>query len=549
MSVYTEYVTLCNQADIQENEMKVFDFNEDTKVLLIKQNGELSAVGNKCSHYGAPLHTGVLGQGHVRCPWHGACFNIKTGDIEDFPGLDSLPCFNVQVETTGEVKVRAKKVDLTESKRLKNMASYCPETNLTYVVVGGGPAGAVCAETLRQEGFTGRVIMICRENALPYDRIKVSKSMNIELGKIEYRNSSFYNEHSIETMVGVEATKLDIECKTVLCSNGKLIQYDKIFIATGCCPIKPPIKGADLNNVVTVRDHSDADFINNFVDAEKNVVCLGSSFIALESAAYLAKKVKSVTVIARDEVPLLASFGKEIGQRILDLFTENGVKIITNSGITEIFGSDDNKVKEVILKDGSKLPCDLLIMGTGSKFYTDFLKESGVELNANGTINTDMYLMTNVPSVFAGGDIANAPVFSNGNQRTHIGHIQLAQYHGRIAAINMVGQTQIKLKSIPFFFTMIFGKGLRYAGYGKYSDVLIEGDLPNFKFVAYYLNSNNKVIAVASCGRDPIVAQFAELQAQDKCLHRSDIEGKEDPTAWTKNMNADAPCKLPAMNY
>lgn len=101
---YVEAV-VCNEKDLKDNEMKVFDIGEDGKVLLVKQKGEFNAIGTKCTHYGAPLVNGALGDGRVRCPWHGACFNIKTGDIEDFPGFDSLPCYQVTVTEKGEVKV------------------------------------------------------------------------------------------------------------------------------------------------------------------------------------------------------------------------------------------------------------------------------------------------------------------------------------------------------------------------------------------------------------------------------------------------------------
>lgn len=294
-SEYTDPIVVCNASDINENEMKQLPFNEDTKILLIKQKDQLYAIGNKCTHYGAPLHTGTLGQGRVRCPWHGACFNIANGDIEDFPGLDSLPCYKVEVTSNGEVKVRAKRKDLENNKRLKDMVKRDPNNETTYVIIGGGPAGGICVETLRQQGFTGRIVMLCKENALPYDRIKVSKSMDISLETLQFRNAEFYNEYCIETMLGVEATRVDALNKCVYCNNGYAIKFDKLFLATGVRANKVPIQGADLINVVTVRDHADAAAIHKLFKPEMNVVCLGSSFIALESAAYFAKKAKSVS--------------------------------------------------------------------------------------------------------------------------------------------------------------------------------------------------------------------------------------------------------------
>lgn len=522
---------VCNDSDIKENEMKQLDFDEDSKILLIRQNGKLSAIGNKCTHYGAPLYTGVLSEGHVRCPWHGACFNIETGDIEDFPGLDSLPCYKVRVEKDGQVKVRAKKSDLDKNKRIKTMARRDEKNNQTFVIIGGGPSGGVCAETLRQEGFTGRIVMLCKENVHPYDRVKVSKGFETDITKLQYRDSDFYNEHSIELMLGVEATKLDTKSKTVKCSNGYEIKFDKIYIATGSKAVKPKIPGADLENVFTVRDHADAVKISELVSEDLDVVCLGSSYIALEAAAALVKKVKSVTLIGRGSVPLEQSFGKEIGQRILELFVENKVHMVMNSGIAAVFGKE-NKVSSVELVDGTTRPCRLLIMGTGSQSFTDFVRGSEVVVNPDGSIDTDIHLMTNVKDIYVGGDIANAPVWTIENARANIAHYQLAQYHGQIAAKNMAGRAE-KLQSIPFFWTMLFGKGFRYSGYGKPTDVKIIGNLKELKFVAFYLDEKDNVIAAASCGRDPIVAQFAEFMRSGKKLHKNDLEA-EDPFAWTQ---------------
>lgn len=146
---------VCRTDDMEDNQMKQFELGDAGKILLVKQNGEFSALGYKCTHYGAPLANGALSEGRVRCQWHGACFNLKTGDIEDFPGQDSLPCFKVTV-ADGQVKVRAKRSELETSKRTKRMKKRLNGDARTYVVIGGGPSGAICAETLRQEGFTGK---------------------------------------------------------------------------------------------------------------------------------------------------------------------------------------------------------------------------------------------------------------------------------------------------------------------------------------------------------------------------------------------------------
>ncbi|XP_062546338.1 apoptosis-inducing factor 3-like [Armigeres subalbatus] len=520
---------LCNENDIAENEMKPFEL-EGGKVLLVKQNGKLSAIGNKCSHYNALMSTGALGEGRVRCPWHGACFNIETGDIEDFPGQDSLPCFKVSVEK-GRVKIRAKRSELESGKRTKPMVKKLSGDKRTFVVIGGGPSGAICVETLRQEGFTGRIVMINKEPCLPYDRVLVSKAMDFDLSKKVLRTEQFYAEHEIETILGTEVTSLDSVKREVTLSTGATIKFDKVYIATGSKPRKAPVEGADLPDVRVLISNEDAKYVNGHLSPDKHVVVLGTSFIALEAAAYSMNKVAKVTVIGRGSVLLRDSFGEQVGASVMEYFKGKGVNFIMNSGIKRCIGDDDRKLTSVELNDGTILKADLCIMGIGSTLFTTFLEGSGLIMHPDGSVDTNGFLETNVEGIYAGGDIAHAPVFCNNNEKVTIGHYPLAQYHGRVAALNMVGKPT-ELRAVPYFWTILFGKGFRYAGYGKPHETIIEGDLPKLKFVAFYLNAEGKVIGVASCGRDPVVSQYAELLSQGRTLHKSQLS--PDPFAWTK---------------
>lgn len=488
--------------------------------------------GTKCSHYGALLHTGALGKGRIRCPWHGACFSIETGDIEEFPGMDAIPCYNVKVEK-GLVKVRARKSELEANKRVKSMMKRDPADDRTFVVVGGGPSAAICAETLRQH-FAGRIVMICKEKTVPYDRIKVSKTLDFDLKKSQLRTQQFYEDNHIETMLNVEATNLSPTIKEVTLSNGYKIKYDKIYIATGSKARMAPIPGADLKNIFTLRDYEDSMQVFKLLAPEKHVVVLGVSFIGLEAAASCVTKVAKVSVIGRDNVPLKPVFGEEIGARIMKMCQENNVAFVMNSGIMRCIGNEEGELESVELNDGTILKADVLIMGVGTSFYTDFLKESGVEINRNGSIDTNQHLETNVPDVFVGGDIANAPIFSSNNEKAAIGHYGLAQYHGKIAALNMAGK-ETELKAVPYFWSLLFGKSIRYAGYGKPKTIHIDGDLEGLKFLAFYFDENGIVISMASCGRDPVVSQFAEYLSQGMLLYKTDIQ--KDPLGWISMLN------------
>ncbi|XP_041971583.1 apoptosis-inducing factor 3-like isoform X2 [Aricia agestis] len=533
---YVESV-VCKTNDLKDNEMKVFDIGEEGKVLVVKQKGEFHALGTKCTHYGAPLVSGALSDGRIRCQWHGACFNLKTGDIEDFPGFDSLPCYKVTVSSKGEVKVRAKISDLKSNKRVKDLGSDLPCDGASVVIIGGGPSGATCAEKLRDEGFMGRITLVCKENYLPYDRIKVSKIGTVtDIGKLQARTDDYYKNANIEVIKGVEAQKVDPEDKSVHLSNSEKLRFTSLYIATGSKPrIPSDVPGIDLKNVFTLRNFEDSVNVIKALgeNPEKHVVCLGLSFIGLEAAASCYQKAKSMTVVGKDSSPLGQVFGNEIGQSLRKLFEEKGIKFQFQTSIAKCIG-ENGAIKSVELTNGATLPADILILGVGSTYYTDFLQNSGISLNKNGSVNVNDKLETNVKNVYAGGDIAHAPVFAHDNEHMSIGHIGLAQYHGQVAAKNIANNVT-SLRTVPYFWTMLFGKSIRYAGCGKPASSQIEGDIDALKFVIFFFDASEKVIAVASCMRDPVVSQFAELLYQGKKLYKKDLQG--DPFAWIKQIN------------
>lgn len=261
------------------------------------------------------------------------------------------------------------------------------------------------------------------------------------------------------------------------------------------------------------------------------MVILGASFIGLEAASFLVQKVAKVTIVELDSIPMRA-FGEKIGERVMKLFEEKNVDFCMQNGVKECAGNAEGEVESVLLNDGKQLKADVLIMGVGVVLNTSFLKDSGLSINPNGSIDTNEYLESNIPDVFVGGDIANAPILMTGNKEA-IGHYGLSQYHGKIAASNMCGLKE-KLKTVPFFWTVLFGKSLRYTGHGRASEVKIEGSLEEMKYTAFYFNEEGRVIAMSSCGPGSIVAQFAEFLAQGKVLTKEEVE--KDPFGWSKGI-------------
>ncbi|XP_073421773.1 apoptosis-inducing factor 3-like isoform X4 [Dendrobates tinctorius] len=396
---------LCKDLDMKDGEMREFQV-QGQSILLVRNNGVFSAVGNKCSHYGAPLSKGVLVGDRVRCPWHGACFNVKNGDIEEFPGLDSLPCFKVKVEN-GSVCIVTSKMELESAKRVKSMSSRSAGDRSTVVMIGAGPAALVCAETLRQEGYTGRIVLVTREKHIPYDRTKLSKAMNTKAVEIYLRPIEFYKEHDLE------------------------------------------------------------------VWTEKQ------------------------------------------------LLKERGVNFYMRTEAREIRGSD-GQVKEVILRNGIQLPADVVVAGIGVTPVSNFLKGSRIAMDTKGAIYADQFMRTSVPDVYAAGDVVSFPLAMMDGHRANIGHWQMAHAHGRIAALNMLNK-QEPVNSVPFFWTSLLGKSIRYAGFGEgYTEIVMKGTLDELKFLAFYLK-DDIVVAVSSMNYDPIVSQVAEVIFSGKQITKKEV--------------------------
>ncbi|XP_069802371.1 apoptosis-inducing factor 3-like isoform X1 [Dendropsophus ebraccatus] len=520
---------LCKETDLQDGEMREFEV-QGQSVLLVRNNGVFSAVGNKCSHYGAPLSKGVLVGDRVRCPWHGACFNVRNGDIEEFPGLDSLPCFKVTVEN-GSVCIVTSKKALESTKRVKSMSSQSAGNRSTVVIIGTGPAALVCAETLRQEGYTGRIVMVTKEKDFPYDRTKLSKAMNAKAVEIYLRPVEFYKQYDIEVLTEKEAVCVNTNDARVKFKDGSFLQYSQLLIATGSRPRDLKCPGSTLQNVFYLRSPGDANAISEAATG-KNVVIMGSSFIGMEVAAFLSDKASSVSVIGKSDVPFQAVLGTQIGEVAMKLLKERGVNFYMRTEAREIRGSD-GQVKEVLLRNGTQLPADVVVAGIGVMPVSNFLKGSNVAVDTKGAIYVDQFMRTSVPDVFAAGDVVSFPLAMMDGHRANIGHWQMAHSHGRIAALNMLNK-QVPVKSVPFFWTSLLGKSIRYAGFGEgYTEIVMKGTLEELKFLSFYLKDDN-VVAVSSMNFDPIVSQVAEIIFSDKRITKKDVLAEDFISVITK---------------
>ncbi|XP_035482701.2 apoptosis-inducing factor 3 isoform X2 [Scophthalmus maximus] len=516
---------VCLESDLQDGQMMEVEVGHHS-VLLTRCEGKYSAIGNQCTHYGAPLSKGVISGHRVRCPWHGSCFNVHTGDLEECPGMDCLPCHKVKIQN-GKVYVSVNKKTLSQEKRIKSMGAAVPGVTHTILLLGGGPASLICAETLRQEYFGGRIIMVSRDNLLPYDKARLSKVMNVESDSILLRRMEFYHQYDIEVWLRKEAMSVDTDKKTVTFDDGSVQSYDQLLVATGCRAKGLDMPGMELGNVKMLETPEDARQIHSAC-LGCNVVLVGTSFVGMEVASYLIDKASSITVIGSSELPYQNTLGPEIGKVTMMMLSEQGVRFYMNDMVAEVRGVN-GKVKEVVLKSGTVIPAEVLIVGIGIIPNSEVLRGSKIRMDAKSFVPVDKYMRTNVPDVFCGGDVATFPLAMAKDRQVNIGHWQMAQAHGRIAALNMLNKPT-ELNTVPFYWTVLLGKTIRYAGYGEgYTEIVVKGRFEDRRFLALYIK-DDEVIAVATLNFDPAASAVAERFAAGKVITKK--EAVSDDLSW-----------------
>ncbi|KAM9728531.1 apoptosis-inducing factor 3-like isoform 2-T2 [Menidia menidia] len=523
----TEELTqmVCLESDLKDGQMMEVEVGRHA-VLLTRCDGKFSALANQCTHYGAPLSQGIISGNKVRCPWHGSCFNALTGDLEEFPGMDCLPCHKVKVKNS-KVYVSINRKNIWEQKRLRSMGTAVPGVNHTVLLLGGGAASLICAETLRQENFGGRIIMVSREELLPYDKTRLSKVMNVESSTILLRKEEFFHQYGIEVWLQKEVVSLDTDKKAVTFSDGSVQSYDQILVSTGCRAKGLDVPGIKLDNIKMLETPEDARQIHA-ASLGRNVVLIGTSFVGMEVASYLIDKASSVTVIGSSELPYQNTLGREVGKITMMMLSEKNVRFFMNDSVIEIKGVN-GKVNEVVLKSGKVIQADVLIVGIGSIPNSEFLKGSNVQMTSKNFVTVDKYMRTNIPDVFCAGDLTSFPLAIAENRPVSIGHWQMAQAHGRVAALNMLGKTT-EMKSVPYYWTVLLGKTIRYTGYGEgYTDVVMKGSVQDYKFLALYIK-NDEVIAAAGLDFDPAVSAVAERLFLGKVITVK--EAKSDDLSW-----------------
>ncbi len=494
--------------ELRDGEMKQISA-AGTEILLARIKGKYHAVAAHCTHYGAPLVDGVINGERIVCPWHHACFNAITGDLEEPPALDSLPCSPVRVED-GKVFVDVP-VDARD-RRLLPMTKRLSIDKRVFVIVGGGAAGYTAAQTLREDGFTGRLIMITRETHLPYDRPNLSKEYlqgEAEPAWLPLRSDQFFAAHDIEVMLGKEIERIDAAKKLINFVDGGSLLADAVLVATGGEPRQLPFQTADQENVFLLRSYANSNSIIAAADKGKRAIVIGGSFIGMEVASSLTKRGCEVTVVAPDDVPFKKILGAEIGRLFQEVHEKNGVKFRLGQSVVAFTGQ--RKITAVTLENGEQLDADLVVVGIGVKPATNLIV--GVKLHRDGGVLVDEYMRA-AAGVYAAGDIAWFPSRIAGESQ-RIEHWRTAMQQGRIAAHNMAGK-ETPYNGVPFFWTRQFDVGLVYIGHASgWDEIIFHGDVSAGDFLAFYI-SGSRVTAVAGMNRDKEMAALEELMRLDR---------------------------------
>ncbi|KAJ3176518.1 hypothetical protein HDU87_005212 [Geranomyces variabilis] len=534
---------------LNNGEMKAFPLGDgtDKSVLLSKVQGTVYATSAKCTHYGAPLEKGTLtADGRITCPWHGACFSAKTGDIEDAPAMQCLQTFKTHVEGD-QVIVELSPDALTNARAIPDRGTPRNLNGPVAVVLGNGAGGQAAAESLREYGFKGRVVVYGKEPYLAVDRTKLSKGLEADAAKLALRPADYYKERDIELHLGEEVTGVDFDRKQVTLAGGKTQDYSYIVIAAGSVPRSLDVPGANLQNVHVLRSVNDANSLHKSIKSldKPNVVIIGTGFIGMELASVLAKDGKAnVTIMANTEIPMKPVLGDVVGKFIKRWHQTNGVKFIDNVSPKEFRASekDTSKVGSIALDNGQIIPADVVLVAVGAIPATQNLKSSSL-LNDDGSISVNKFLhVDSRPEVYVCGDVAKFPVSESKTVRVE--HWNVARNTARLAAKNIAlaaAATEAgtpassilePFTKVPYFWSVQYGKSIRYAGALPFDDVYVDGDIESKKgedtsFAAYY-GLKGKVVAVASLNKDPVVSQFSELVRLGLCPSLSEIKGGKD---------------------
>jgi NADPH-dependent 2,4-dienoyl-CoA reductase/sulfur reductase-like enzyme/nitrite reductase/ring-hydroxylating ferredoxin subunit len=445
-------------------------------VLLARRGDEFFAVGAHCSHYHGPLAEGLMVDDTVRCPWHHACFSLRTGEALRAPALSALACWSTEVRA-GSVFVKGK-VQGASPRRAP-----------------GGAAGFAAAEMLRRRGFDGEISMVSDDDAPPVDRPNLSKDFlagNAPEEWVPLRDDAFYAEQNIGLRLNTRVTGIDVAKRAIVLGDGATLAYDRLLLATGAEPVRLPLPGMDQPHVHTLRSLADCRGIIAAAATAKRALVMGASFIGLEVAASLRARGVEVHVVAPDKRPMERVLGPQMGDFVRGLHEAHGVVFHLEDTATAI------DARRVTLKRGGSIDADLVVAGVGVRPRLALAESAGLAMDRG--VKVDEFLETSAPGIFAAGDIARWPDPHSGDA-IRVEHWVVAERQGQTAALNMLGARE-RFAAVPFFWSQHYDVPINYVGHAEsWDDLAIEGDIASRDCVVRYTR-NGRVLAVASIYRD-----------------------------------------------
>jgi NADPH-dependent 2,4-dienoyl-CoA reductase/sulfur reductase-like enzyme/nitrite reductase/ring-hydroxylating ferredoxin subunit len=478
----------------------------DEAVLLARRGGEIFAIGATCTHYGGPLGEGLIVEDTVRCPWHHACFSLRTGEALAAPALNATSCWRIE-RRDGRIFVHDKISEAGRRMPAKPRPTGGPPGHM--VIIGGGAAGYAAAEMLRREGYGGGVTIVSDDAAAPYDRPNLSKDYLAGTAPEEWiplRPPEFYAENAIDLRLGTAATAIDVAGRRVMLDRGEALGFDKLLLATGADPIRLQVPGADLPHVRTLRSLADSRDLITRTRKGSRAVVVGASFIGLEVASALRHREVEVHVVEPEARPMERILGPALGDFVRQLHESHGVVFHLGHTAAAI------EAGRVRIDDGASIDADFVVVGIGVRPRIQLAQQAGLVIDRG--VLVDEYLETSAPGIFAAGDIARWPDVHS-RDRLRIEHWVVAERQGQTAARNMLGRRE-RYTAVPFFWSQHYDLSIDYVGHAAGWDEIIQDGDPKTHDVALRFRQAGRTLAVATIfrGRESLMAELAMERGQ-----------------------------------
>ena len=459
-------------------------------VIVVRRGENVYAIGATCSHYGGPLAEGLVVDDTVRCPWHHACFSLRTGEALRTPALNPVASYDVRRQD-GSVFVGGKR-DQPGTVRPRARRDHAPES---VAIVGAGAAGNSATEELRHLGFQGDVTLIDRDADAPYDRPNLSKDYLSGAAPEEWiplHPRAYYEQLGVELLLGRTVTSLDPVGKRLTLDDGTTRHFGAIVLAPGADPVRLTLSGAEGPHVLYLRTLQDSRAIIKTAEGARRAVVLGASFIGLEVAASLRARNIDVHVIAPGRRPLERVLGPQLGDFVRALHEQHGVVFHLGSTATGVAPG------AVVLQGGERVPADVVVAGVGVRPATMLAEKSGLRVDNGIVVNAQ--LETAAAGVYAIGDSARWPD-ARGGDLVRIEHWVLAQRHGQAVARTIVGE-RAPFTDVPFFWSQHYDVSINYVGHAERWDAIeVDGSLERRDASVRY-RGGGRVRALASVFRD-----------------------------------------------